>query len=66
MRGHGEVEGCRVSDVEVVDFSSFFDKLLSVGNNVPYGVFDVCCSTGDFDVRQSLALQEGTLTPLGK
>ena len=54
VRGYGEVEGCGVSDVEVEDFPSFLDKLLRVRNYVPYGVFDVCCSTGDFDVRQSL------------
>ena len=52
--GNSEVEGCGVSDVEVVNLFSFLQKLLSVWNNVSYSVFYVCCSTGDFDVPQRL------------
>lgn len=60
MRGNREVKSWRVSDVEVVDFSPLLNELLSIRNDVPYRVFNVRRSVGDFDARQSLALQGGT------
>ena len=58
MLGHFKVEGRRIADVEVVDFSAFLYELLSVGDNVSYGVFDVGGPAGDFHVRHGFSPSE--------